>query len=216
MHKLDRNSIPAPACLAGYHWRRDKWDDVTAGDRAEINAALKSMQGTLCAYCEGPAKDGDAHIEHFRRKDSHHSPQLTFDWSNLFRSCGSRKHCGHFKDRPRGDPYDPNDLIKPDVTDPDSFLYFHTSGEVRVRRGLDDAGVRRASETIRVFGLNDRVLTGRRDVALRQYLSANPGILELLAEFSPDERAELIRDEVSRTSGEPFCTMIRSLLMVDA
>jgi hypothetical protein len=38
-------------------------------------------------------------------------------------------HSGHYKDRRNAPPYNPGDLIKPDVDDPNDFLFFHSSGE---------------------------------------------------------------------------------------
>ena len=127
MHKLDRERVPAPACLATHDWHRETWDAVSPAEKQEITAALKGMQGDLCAYCECSIDDPGGHIEHFRRKNAAHFPSLTFEWTNLFRSCNAARHCGRFKDRPGADSYDADALIKPDADDPDRFLYFHST-----------------------------------------------------------------------------------------
>jgi uncharacterized protein (TIGR02646 family) len=155
MHKLDRALVTEPACLAQYDHKRQTWDDLRDDHKREIREALEVMQQMRCAYCEGAYYSHDRHIEHFRRKNSGQFPELTFIWTNLFLSCDAdnQEHCGHYKDR-KGSPYNPEDLIKPDDDEPDDYLYFHSSGEVRPWSGIDEARERRAKETIRVFNLN--------------------------------------------------------------
>src|SRR4051812_35154990 len=110
MHKLDRTAIPAPACLANYDHLQHSWGDIKQADKQVIRQSLVQLQGERCAYCEGsPYREG--HIEHFRRKNPAHFPQLTFRWDNLFLACGSQDHCGHYKDRPRAPAYNPDHVI---------------------------------------------------------------------------------------------------------
>lgn len=173
MHKLDRSAVEAPSCLAEYDHQYQNWDDLGPNCKKQVREALVYLQGNpasleghiRCAYCEGVVFDG-GHIEHFRRKNKSHYPELTFEWSNLFRSCDARMHCGHHKDRKGATNYDPDKLIKPDEVDPEHFLYFHSSGEVRPRQGLCDHDQEIAQETIRVFGLNEGSLRGKRNKKL--------------------------------------------------
>ena len=176
--------------------------------KKKIRSRLRKMQGPRCAYCEG-AVYCDAHIEHFRRKNPHHFPELTFAWSNLFWSCESNEHCGHYKDRPSAPPYNPADLIKPDEEDPDVYFYFHSSGEVRPRSGLDPRQLHRANETIRVFNLNCGPLKAARRQALKQYERRDPDILEALMAFDEETRQAFIIEEIQATSRDPHCTVIR-------
>lgn len=114
MHKLDRTSVTPPACLDAYDYRTQKWKDLGSECKRELRAALVQMQGIpgvttpdaneyglRCAYCEGTIFH-EGHIEHFRRKNPAHYPELTFAWPNLFLACGASSHCGHYKDRPGG------------------------------------------------------------------------------------------------------------------
>ena len=178
MHKLDRASVMPPACLDAYDYRTQKWKDLGSECKRELRAALVQMQGIpgvttpdaneyglRCAYCEGTIFH-EGHIEHFRRKNSAHYPELTFAWPNLFLACGANSHCGHYKDRRAAPAYNPDHLIKPDEHEPSDFLHFHSSGDVRVRSGLSAADTHRAAETIRVFGLDDGALSGARAKAL--------------------------------------------------
>ncbi|HQC51780.1 MAG TPA: TIGR02646 family protein [Lentisphaeria bacterium] len=206
MHKLDRTSAQRPACLDNYRHSRDTWDALTPLDRQQIRASLQQMQNDRCAYCEGEVFH-KGHIEHFRRR--HCFPHLTFDWDNLFLSCGAQGHCGHYKDHRNALPYNPNDLIKPDVDDPDTFLYFHSSGEVRVRGGTSEAETHRAKETIRVFNLNYGRLTAERRATLKIYRQSNPGILEELAQWDDQLRQDYIAEEIAANRNTPYVTVIR-------
>jgi len=208
MHKLDRARVPDPPCLSKYDYHTQTWEDVSSDDKKQIRLELEQLQDVRCAYCEGEIFSG-GHVEHFRRKNPNHFPHLTFTWSNLFLSCGSNIHCGHYKDRPSTAAYNPDDLVKPDEHEPDDYFYFHSSGEIRHRTGISINDQARASETIRVFNLNCGVLMAARRRALHLYDQIQPGILEALMTFKEQDRQEFINEEISATQGYPHCTVIR-------
>ena len=216
MHKLDRTSVATPPCLANYSYPAQSWDDLAAPCKQELRDALALMQGSpsavpCCAYCEGRIFH-EGHIEHFRRKHVGHFPQLTFAWSNLFFACGSNVHCGHYKDRRGAPPYDPSQLIKPDEHEPDSYLFFHSSGEVRVRGGLNAADALRAEETIRVFGLDNGVLAGARANAISVYKKkVLPDLAELASWPLADQQAYLA-EEVEATRHDPYASAVKHFL----
>jgi uncharacterized protein (TIGR02646 family) len=226
MHKLDRAAVLKPTCLDDYDYLSQTWDDLDRQHKKVIRLSLQKMQGQQvaaddandeeefilglrCAYCECQVFHG-GHIEHFRRKNAAHYPELTFEWTNLFLACGSTENCGHYKDR-GGSPYSPDELIKPDVHDPDDYLYYHSSGEVRVRhRNIMSQGDRRRGvETIRVFHLDCGRLRGARRQALKKYLDHNTGILDALMNFDEMDRQAFIREEIEATKWEPYWTTIR-------
>ena len=209
MRKLDRTIAPPPACLAAYRHPANTWKNVEYGDRRQIRAALERMQGKRCAYCEGLVDADNGHVEHFRRKGPGHYPELTFDWPNLFLSCNSTDHCGHYKDRPGAPAYNPDEIVKPDIEDPDVELYFHSTGDVRPRSGGDAPHSRRAEETIRVLNLNCGRLRARRRRAVRIYEQKEPGILEELMELDEPSRREFIDAEIESTRNDPYGTIIR-------
>lgn len=233
MHKLDRNAVTKPACLNEYDHKTQTWDDLTSEHKKEIRESLQQMQGqrvkteepddeaesivgVRCAYCEGPIRFG-GHIEHFRRKNMAHYPQLTFEWSNLFLSCdgrGEKEHCGHYKDRPNAPDYNPDELIKPDEHNPDDYLYFHSLGDVRVRsrKDMPPEDHKRAEETIRVFNLNDGKLRADRRKALNIY--KEDGFMDTLMRLDVNEveRASFIDQELERTKWQPYWTTIRHFL----
>jgi uncharacterized protein (TIGR02646 family) len=208
MHKLARTLSPAPVCLAAYDYRHQPWTDLDPGHKQQIRFGLEQLQDVRCAYCEGPVYS-DGHIEHFRRKNQGRFPHLMFDWDNLFLSCGAHDHCGHYKDRPAADPYDPNDLVKPDDNDPDDYFYFHSWGDVRPRPNLSQNYLNRALETIRVFNLNCGVLAADRRRAIRTYRESHPAILDDLMAFEESDRQEFIAAEIQATRCDPHWTVIR-------
>lgn len=226
MHKLDRAAVLKPPCLDDYDYLSQTWDNLNRQHKKLLRLSLQKMQGhqvvtddadddasfilgLRCAYCECQIYHG-GHIEHFRRKNPAHYPELTFEWTNLFLACSSTDNCGHYKDR-GGAPYNPDELIKPDVHDPDDYIYCHSSGEVRVRhRNIMSNGDRqRGEETIRVFNLNCGHLRGARHRALKQYLDRNTGILDALMEFGEVDRQAFIKEEIEATKWEPYWTTIR-------
>ncbi|MBX3631058.1 MAG: TIGR02646 family protein [Nitrosomonas sp.] len=224
MHKLNRACTAPPACLSAYDYQIQNWDDLDAECKHLLRAALVQMQGIpgvttpesneyglRCAYCEGGIYH-EGHIEHFRRKNPAHHPELTFAWPNLFLACDANTHCGHYKDRNGAQPYNPDHLIKPDEHDPTHYLYFHSSGEVRVRSGLNADDAHRAAETIRVFGLNDRALTGARARALAVYRERIVADLDDLATWQPADRQTYLAGEINDTRYEPYATCIKHFL----
>lgn len=234
MHKLDRSQVTAPECLGAWDYRTQTWDDFCNPCKQQVRVALQRMQGrhivandtdddvdvlfgVRCAYCEGPIFHG-GHIEHFRRKNPHLGyPELTFAWNNLFFSCDSKEHCGHFKDRRRGEPYDANSLVKPDEDDPDKFLFYHSSGEVRARNREDmsDEDRKRAEETIRVFNLDCPTLRGARRQALNIYRGRHRDVLDELMTWDVELREEYIREELEKTCWDPYATVIRHFFVMD-
>lgn len=229
MHKLDRSAVPAPKFLSGFQPAR-KWTDLSSKKKRQIQIALANMQKSIdsdgheivrCAYCEvrivvpNPpdgieAEYENSHIEHFRtRKDC---PQLTFDWNNLFLSCTISKVCGKYKDEGHEFPYAPEDLIKPDVDDPDLYLHFSSTGEVLPRDGLDAQKTNRAKETIRVLRLDDPTLIHRRQEVLSSVLSGLQEFMQIPG-VSDDELALYCQEEVQAREWEPFSSAIKSVLI---
>ncbi len=204
MHRLERG--PAPACLQQYDGARQRWGDLETGDKRDLRAALEAMQADRCAYCEGPLWKG-GHIEHFRRRANFSG--LTFAWGNLFLSCGAEEHCGRHKDRPRGESYDPADLVKPDEEDPDGFFYLHSDGEIRPRLGIGDRDRERAERTIRILGLDCGPLRAARRRALRAYEEREPDILGTLMDMDEPDRSDFIAMELEATKDEPHGSVIR-------
>lgn len=218
MRKLDRDLVVPPACLKNYSHLIEKWDSLNSVCRKELRQAVMGMQRSpvtgvvLCAYCEGAIHNEIGHIEHFRPKGFTSFPELTFEWTNLFFSCESSKHCGHYKDRPGAEAYSFDYLIKPDEVDPEKYLYFHSSGEVRERAGLYSDQTRIASETIRVFGLNSASLRDSRFKALSAYQKIISEDLDEISMWSEEDRNSYLQEEIEATRWDPYATTIKHFL----
>ncbi|MCU7506100.1 TIGR02646 family protein [Klebsiella quasipneumoniae] len=150
--KFLHREYPGPDVLRKYDFNTQTWDDVTSSDKREIWLELVKMQGKTCAYCERKIdlnKAGDKHIEHFKRKGLHR--ELTFNWANLFGSCGEKQRCGFYKDKQN---YNEDDLLKADELDPNGFFLFVSSGDVIVKPHIDERSKKIAEVTLAVFNLN--------------------------------------------------------------
>lgn len=210
MHKLTRG--PAPKCLSRYNYRLGHyWRDVTTQEKSEIWESLELMQGRRCAYCECDITDHKkSEIEHFRQRNQYGLG--TFEWSNLFGSCNRDYSCGKHKDRLQY-RYEYLDLIKMDVDDPEDYLRFMVSGEVVVKPGLSVDKERRAQETIRIFNLNGP-LRKIRETHIQGYLQTAEELLEIAAEYGPDQMYELLEQELIAIRGLPHETAIRHVLLL--
>jgi uncharacterized protein (TIGR02646 family) len=208
MHKLQRGN--APTCLSNYRHGKNNWSEVTPTEKASIWNALEAMQGTLCGYCEADISNGQKHIEHFQQKSR--APAVTFLWSNLFGSCNRDDSCGKHKDRCA--TYNPTDLIKPDVDDPESFFVFVSDGTIAVRKGLSQQDTRRANETLRIFNLDAQhgPLRRMRQQAAAGYLQTGEVLLSLASEYPPEEWQPLLDGELAATAHLPFATTIKHTL----
>jgi uncharacterized protein (TIGR02646 family) len=177
MKKLARPSIDdteLSKILEQYKTENKKWENLQSTDKKLkklLWSAIEKMQGTYCCYCEiffnVDKKDPrhlDRHIEHFYAKSKY--SDKTFDWDNLFGSCGRRggSTCGHHKkDR------DSSDLIKPDHDNPADFLQFSSTGKVEAKSNLDDCQRTRAKTTIEILNLNEQNLVNERQKTISTF-----------------------------------------------
>ncbi len=209
MHYLNR--AHGPACLGKFQHGLHTWSQVTSADKAGIWEALNTMQGHRCAYCEADLAISVKHIEHFRQRSRH--PQGTFVWSNLFGSCDRDESCGKHKDR--CEAYLHDDLIKPDVDDPEQFFLFVSDGTIVVRHGLSPKDAHRARETLRILNLDSQhgPLRRMRQQAAAGYLQTSELLHALSVEFSPAECLPFLEEEIRATANLPFATAIKHVLM---
>lgn len=198
----------APECLNQLKGGRDEWKVV---DKEALWIALNPMQNNFCAYCECRLRD--KHIEHFRTRDDY--PKLTFDWNNLFGSCGNPQlagqspRCGIYKDRSGHPPYNPDHLIKPDTDNPSDFLLFLTDGVVRARNDLSPSDKIKAEETIRVFNLNgDSELMNRRKNAIKPLLDEIKTFHDLKSSFTAEEWDEYLQSQLEQVYDQEFSTAL--------
>ena len=167
MHKLIRKEEPVELTDArevqathGLDW--EGFSRLNNGqDKRNVQEALLLMQNFRCAYCECALNEHEGHIEHFRRKNPHIHPELTFVWANLFYSCQipgdetSLFRCGISKDKQYTPGFDYGLLIDPCVDNPEDYLVFIEKGCVYPRTDLNETDILRAETTIKMFNLNE-------------------------------------------------------------
>ncbi len=170
------------------------------------------MQGGRCAYCEGDLKVHGRHVEHFRQRSRY--PKGTFAWDNLFLSCLRENSCGKHKDG--CGVYPPDDLIKPDIDDPEHFFLFASNGTIAIRTvTLTPAEQHRAAETLRILNLDEvhGPLRHMRQAHCAGYLQTAEVVQEVAATWPPEEWLPFLEQEIAQTSHLPFCTAIKHTLI---
>lgn len=190
--------VPSPKCL-GAAQPSTKWDELAPTCKEEIRESLGQMssspEGPLCHYCESAIqwKSNRHSIEHLYPRNRF--PDKTLEWSNLYLSCKTPDHCDQYKDAPGHQSYDPADLVRPDIDNPDAFFQFLPDGRVIPRSDIACTDRDRAETTISVLGLNaPRLVTRRRAVAaMAEAIVAGVAELEGL---TPAERNELLLSEM--------------------
>lgn len=200
MKRLNRLPLN-PDFLSKYDYTKDTWNPraepgspqvPSQADREKLWEALIEMQRNTCAYCEAEL-EADSHIEHFAKRRSH--SDLTFAWSNLFGSCSRSNCCGHFKDKESNthSNYRLQELIKPDIEDPWTYLIFGSDGRVSVRDGISADDQKKGQKTIDVLNLNASHHIPER--VCRYGLISS--LLPFIDELSADEFFLLCEDEIN-------------------
>lgn len=206
MHKLVRTQEPSELTQARADGIPD-WDHFPGEARKAVRDELLLMQNFRCAYCERKLHDAsseeedkwDGHIEHFRRKARDFYPELTFVWDNLFYSCKTGATCGRYKDHHIDNPEQKehyNLLIDPCKDNPEDFLAFDDRGNIFVRSNLSEEDKKRAEFTMKVFRLDDTVLTQERRACLKKH------------EWMKNYPVEDIKNYLAYLRDEPFVTAI--------
>lgn len=203
MHKIDR-SISEPQELTYARENHSCWDEFSTQNKKQVRDTLLIMQDFRCAYCERQLHADnhteedkwDGHIEHFRRKNVHFHPELTFVWDNLFYSCLTGNTCGKHKDSfvKRKEEY--TSLIDPCQDNPEDYFVFDHTGRIAIRSGLSDCDQKRAQFTLDAFNLNEPTLKKKRKETLKEY--------EWLKNYSLEEQEKYLADFTS----QPFVTAI--------
>lgn len=195
MKKLNRPV--APNCLKKLKASSpNKWI-ISDSDKSEIWQALNAMQIFFCAYCERALIEENCHIEHL-------TPQYIlkklkgrsiYEWSNLFGSCDHSDHCGRYKDEQVTD-YDATNLIRPDTEDPARYLVFLPNGHIVIKDNLDESGIIKATETIRVLNLESSRLVNLRQKKISEFQMRLSELRDLIECSNGEDDEEIIRKEI--------------------
>ncbi|MDX8154332.1 retron Ec78 anti-phage system effector HNH endonuclease PtuB [Acinetobacter pittii] len=201
----------APRLLEILKRKNVAWKLIGEANKNEISQAILVFQGQYCAYCEASLIN-NKHIEHFAKRSEF--PKKIYEWDNLFLSCESKVHCGHFKDNINlskyASVYDYRSLIKPDVDNPSDFLFFSISGEVLPKKGIDKELQDKAELTINVFNLNEEGLKNIRS----GILLSNKEIVKYIYSLGDDlETAKLLEEYKQYYSKQPYSTALLDLLL---
>jgi uncharacterized protein (TIGR02646 family) len=193
----------APACLNSLKHGCDEWEDVAKSD---VWLELDKMQNGFCAYCE--CRLNRKHIDHLRTRNDY--PKFTFNWGNLFGSCGDSSQkggwgrCGIFKDDGAG-KYNVAEIIKPDEEDPNCILLYLTSGIVVPNA----TNIKKGTETIRVFNLNgDTSLFNSRKQSINAIKFEVDELYGLQDELEVDDWIELLQDGLDSCINQEFQTAL--------
>ncbi len=118
-----------------------------------IRNALKALTDCHCSYCDGYPVDahGKEEVDHFRPKGGAHPEfhPLAYEWTNLFYCCSG---CNDKKKERWSEQ-----LLRPDAQNYTFLRYFEyetDSGELKPNPLATANDQQKASESIRIFGLN--------------------------------------------------------------
>ena len=151
MHKFTRGNAPVNM-EASARRSNSSWNEFARSEEHyQLGQALYERQNGYCAYCEIKLNGKDrGHIEHLDRRSD--NPGRAFDWCNMFFSCNTTERCGHYKDYTH-QCYRPEDIVDPSTEDPMDFFNYDMEGNIVPKENPETRF--RASETIRVFNLNE-------------------------------------------------------------
>lgn len=197
MKKLTRYSTPL--CLSQFRHGRDQWSVIRQNNLTDtIWQYINQMQNGFCAYCECQLVEDNnkRHIEHFFQIGK--TPEVTFDWTNLFGSCNHLSRCGKHKDQNSNTKLiDLNTVCKPDIADSSKYILFLIDGKVRPRSTLEQDDLKVAENTIAVFNLDgDSTLINSRLHKIKDELPLVKEYWEVLINDVNGDLQELLDDEL--------------------
>lgn len=127
---------------------------------------LVNEQNNQCAYTEIALDHNSriSHIDHFKKRALF--PEETFNWNNLLVSCNRENYGAKYKDK-HIHKQDYNNILNPTIDSPSVFFHYSFTGIIG-EKTIDRVNRERASNTISLFGLNDKSLVERRAIIAGQ------------------------------------------------
>lgn len=177
-------------------------DDDGANRRKKLKEQLIEEQGCICCYCMKRISKNNAHIEHFKPKDTFKEEDLLYE--NLLASCNGEgeiieqdEHCGHRK----GNWYR-EDMISPINPEIERMFKYSLNGHINGRSNRSTANI--AQEMIENFGLDTYHLVRSRREAI-EYSEVFDDEY-----YSPDEIRSFIEYYSEKDDGKyvPYCKAI--------
>lgn len=123
-------------------------------------------QNNQCAYTEIALihDSRNSHIDHFKKRALF--PEQTFNWNNLLVSCNSENYGAKYKDK-NIHKQDYNYILNPVIENPSMCFHFSFTGIIG-EKTIDGVNRERVSNTISLFGLNNKSLVERRATIAEQ------------------------------------------------
>lgn len=147
---------------------------------------LVNEQNNQCAYTEIALihNSWNSHIDHFKKRALF--PEETFNWNNLLVSCNSENYGAKYKDK-HIHKQDYNNILNPVIESPSIYFHYSFTGLIGDKT-IDGVNIKRVSNTISLFGLNNKSLVERRATIAEQVkIYSNqlslPEIKEVIGEF---------------------------------
>ena len=169
MKKINKSGEPSSLTKFKRKNSSNKWEDIHTEQNRSIyeDCLFQCMddQNYLCGYTEIKLDD-NYHIDHFIKRDI--DPRQTFDWQNMIASVHDSKFGADFKDKAvNNNDYNKrlkkyNCILNPVTKNMENRFIFSTNGVIEPA----DRNDREATETIRVFNLQEDSLNSRRKQAM--------------------------------------------------
>lgn len=169
MKKINKSEEPSSLTKFKRKNSSNKWEDIHTEQNKSIyeDCLLQCMedQNFLCGYTEIKLDD-NYHIDHFIKRNI--APNKTFDWQNMIAAVHDSKFGADFKDKAVKDiDYNRqsgkyNHILNPIADNMEERFIFSTNGVIEPAN-RNDAD---ATETIRIFNLQEDSLNNRRKQAM--------------------------------------------------
>ena len=169
MKKINKSGEPSSLTKLKRKTSSNKWEDIHTEQNRSIyeDCLFQCMddQNYLCGYTEIKLDD-NYHIDHFIKRDI--DPRQTFDWQNMIAAVHDSKFGADFKDKTvNKNDYNKrlkkyNCILNPVTENMENRFIFSTNGVIEPA----DRNDREATETIRVFNLQEDSLNSRRKQAM--------------------------------------------------
>jgi uncharacterized protein (TIGR02646 family) len=167
--KMKRIVKPSMEPLFFTNWKKkykiknnSPWEKLSGQTKRKLLHLLIKEQGGICCYCEQRLVPEESHIEHL--KSRHYFQNRTFDFYNLFCSCGGgddfpkgeTKHCGHKKS-------DKEIFVSPLHSNCNAQFTFLYDGTVKSKK-------EKVNATIDCLGLNTPELKALRNAVIEIFI----------------------------------------------
>mgnify|MGYP002673310840 CR=1 FL=1 len=165
MRRITKSMMPKSLELFNKTSHAD-WSDIHQPNNKKVYEDCLDRciidQNNLCGYTEIALTPDTRHIDHYIKRDF--DPRLTFDWMNMIAAVKDSRFGADWKDNQiKKKDYDKNlhryrNILNPIEDEMNGRFTFFTDGTIE----LSDSNDSTASNTIKIFNLNESSLKSRR------------------------------------------------------